>query len=480
MLRRPCLAADPIAWPDNATRSFADLMPLAIEGSGTGLWDRNVKTGEIWYSPSWKAILGHGDSDLSSSIEEAYGRIHPDDLSYVQAAMQAHFDGQTPSYEVEHRLRCKDGSWKWVLSRGKVISRDVSGHALRMVGTTTDITATRSLAEQLRRKNDLIINLTNEIPGFVFQYRLGSDGCTAFSFVSKGIDDTYEVSAHTALESATSVLNRIHPEDREAYQASLIASAADLSPWHIEYRVLLPRQGLRWHQADGKPSRQPDGGTIWHGIIIDISDRKHAEEELKSLARIDFLTQLPNRRYFHEKMEVELHRIRRAISLQAAVIMLDIDHFKSINDRHGHAAGDAVIRHFADLLRSEIRRQDAAGRLGGEEFAIVLSGIGSEEAGILAMRLRRRIAEAPAKVDDQVIPFTVSFGITAMTYADDSPDAPLARADTALYQAKQAGRDRIEYFLAAEGGDSDPGGDPISPTAEMKLPPATPRVSIAG
>ncbi|HEX2939989.1 MAG TPA: PAS domain-containing protein, partial [Rhodopila sp.] len=232
MLRRPCLAADPIAWPDNARRSFADLMPLAIEGSGTGLWDRNVKTGEIWYSPGWKAILGHSQSDLSSNIEEAYGRVHPDDLSYVQAAMQAHFEGRTASYEVEHRLRCKDGSWKWVLSRGKVISRDANGRALRMVGTTTDITAIRSLAEQLRHKNDLITNLTNEIPGFVFQYRLGPDGAAAFSFVSKGIHDIYEVPTHTALESATPVLNRIHPEDRESYQASLIASAADLSPWH--------------------------------------------------------------------------------------------------------------------------------------------------------------------------------------------------------------------------------------------------------
>lgn len=440
----------PAASRGDASHDFPDLMPLAIEGSGTGLWDRNVTTGEIWYSPGWKAILGYRESELSARIEEAYTRVHPEDLPYVQATMQAHFEGRTESYEVEHRLRCKDGSWKWVLSRGKVVSRDPAGYALRMVGTTTDITATRNLAERLRHTIDLITNLTNEIPGFVFQYRMGTDGATAFSFASNGITDIYEVTASAALGSVAPVLERIHPEDRDTYHASLAASAADLSPWHVEYRVLLPRQGLRWHQANGKPSRGPEGGTIWHGIIIDITDRKRTEDELKSLARIDFLTQLPNRRFFWEKMEVELHRIRRATSAQAAVIMIDIDHFKSINDCYGHAAGDTVIRNCAHLLRNEIRRQDAAGRLGGEEFALVLPGTGSDEAAVFAARLRRRLAESPTEIDGKVIPFTVSIGITVMTGTDDNPDAPIARADIALYRAKQAGRDRIETCLATD------------------------------
>jgi PAS domain S-box-containing protein len=129
-------------------------MALAIEGSGTGLWDRNVLTGEIRYSPGWKAILGYQGAELSTRIEEAYTRVHPDDLAYVQVTMQAHFEGRTETYEVEHRLQCKDGSWKWVLSRGKVVARDGAGSALRMVGTTTDITATRGLTERLRKAEE--------------------------------------------------------------------------------------------------------------------------------------------------------------------------------------------------------------------------------------------------------------------------------------------------------------------------------------
>ncbi|WP_326494500.1 MULTISPECIES: PAS domain-containing protein [Achromobacter] len=110
--------ADEDNWREEARK-----LSLAIAGSGTGVWDRNVVTGEITYSPGWKALLGYGESELSTRIEDAYTRLHPDDLGYVRAAMQDHFDGKTDSYEVEHRIRCKDGSYKWICSRGKVISR---------------------------------------------------------------------------------------------------------------------------------------------------------------------------------------------------------------------------------------------------------------------------------------------------------------------------------------------------------------------
>jgi PAS domain S-box-containing protein len=118
--------ADEDTWREEARK-----LSLAIAGSGTGVWDRNVVTGEISYSPGWKALLGYSESELTTRIEDAYTRLHPDDLDYVRAAMQDHFDGKTDSYEVEHRIRCKDGSYKWICSRGKVISRDAAGRAPR-------------------------------------------------------------------------------------------------------------------------------------------------------------------------------------------------------------------------------------------------------------------------------------------------------------------------------------------------------------
>ena len=251
--------ADAAASLPGQACAWSDVWALAIEGSGTGVWDRNAVTGEIRYSASWHAILGYQDAELSSRIEDSYTRVHPDDLAYVQATIQAHFDRKTESYEVEHRLRCKDGRYKWVLSRGKVISRDAAGRALRMVGTTTDITSMRTLSEELRKSMDLITNLTNEIPGLVFQYRRTPDGTGSFPYVSNRLWDIYEMTPQQIAETDAPVLERIHPEDRDRHRTSLVLSAANLTPWHLEYRVVLPQQGLRWRQAAAHPTQLRDG-----------------------------------------------------------------------------------------------------------------------------------------------------------------------------------------------------------------------------
>ncbi len=432
------------ASPPGQEFAWSDIWALAIEGSGTGVWDRNAVTGEIRYSASWHAILGYQDAELSNRIEDSYTRVHPDDLAYVQATIQAHFDRKTESYEVEHRLRCKDGRYKWVLSRGKVISRDAAGRALRMVGTTTDITSMRTLSEELRKSMDLITNLTNEIPGLVFQYRRTPDGTGSFPYVSNRLWDIYEMTPQQIAETDAPVLERLHPEDRDRYRTSLVLSAANLTPWHLEYRAVLPQQGLRWRQAAAHPTRLRDGSTVWHGLITDITERKHVENELHRLARIDDLTQLSNRRDFRERMQVELFRLRSGLHAQSVIAVIDIDHFKDINDTFGHTTGDFVIEHFAKVLKKELRKNDIAGCLGGDEFAVVLSDAGLAEARAFANRMKETIARSPAVVNSRVIGFTVSIGIAIMGRDDRDPDDPLARADAALYSAKQHGRNRSE------------------------------------
>ncbi len=422
-------------------------MALAIEGSGTGVWDRNIPDGTIEYSEGWKAILGYTGPEISNRIEDSYQRVHPDDLAYVQATMQAHFEQKTDSYEVEHRLRCKDGSYKWVSSRGKVVSRDANGKAVRMIGTTTDITALRALSERLQQSVDLITNLTNQVPGLVYQYRLMPNGDAFFPYASEGIREIYELTPQQVADSVELVQRLIHPDDFPNYVTSLRASAAELIPWHIEYRVVLPRQGLRWRQADARPHRLPDGGTLWHGFITDITERKRIELELQEFATIDFLTQLPNRRFFMGRMSDELARTRRFGRTGAAVLMCDLDHFKTINDSYGHATGDLVLRHFADILHNELRAVDTAGRVGGEEFAVVLPGSGVDDAHIFAARVQKKLADTPLIKGNQAISLTVSIGIAMMNTTDASPDAALSRSDKALYQAKENGRNRIEAVL---------------------------------
>jgi diguanylate cyclase (GGDEF)-like protein len=315
-----------------------------------------------------------------------------------------------------------------------------------MVGTTTDITASREMAAQLQQTIDLITNLTDEVPGLVFQYRESAAGRGFFSYASDGIRDIYEVTPQQVAQSAGPIEALIDPRDIAAYRQSLVESAANLTPWHLEYRVRLPRQGLCWRQGDARPQRMADGSTLWHGFITDSTERKRIEAELHELATIDHLTQLPNRRHFMIQSEFELARVRRGDGRGAAVLMLDLDHFKTLNDRWGHALGDRALSHFAELLRLEARAGDIVGRLGGEEFAAVLPDTGTEAAIAFGQRVQRRVAEAPLIHGDNCVALAVSIGIDRMRMTDVGAYQSLARGDKALYLAKERGRNRIEIY----------------------------------
>lgn len=428
-----------------AVEEHSALTTLALTESGTGMWDRNVETGEIHYSAAWKALLGYAPHELTSRIEDAYERLHPDDVADVKASMLAHFEGRTDSYAVEHRIRCKNGTYKWICSRGKVIARDSNGRALRMVGTTTDITALRELAGRLSDSAALVTNLTDQVPGLVFQLRQTANGRRYFSYASAGVRDIYELTPGQIARDADAVETRIHPADLAAYRQSLLASAERLAPWRLEYRVLLPRQGMRWREGDARPQRTPDGGTVWHGFITDATERKHIETELQRMATTDHLTQLSNRHAFMRQSEAALRDVR-ATGRDAAVLMLDLDHFKALNDRWGHPLGDRALRHFARLLLAEIGPDGIVGRVGGEEFAIVLPHTAIDAAHALAQRVQQRAADTQLVHEDQPLALTVSIGIDAMRTSDLGAYQALSRADKALYVAKERGRNRIEVY----------------------------------
>ncbi|WP_137820910.1 diguanylate cyclase [Pseudomonas sp. D(2018)] len=419
-------------------------MALAIAGSGTGIWDRNALTGEIHYSTDWKALLGYADHEVGNRIEESYTRVHPEDLAYVQASIQAHFDGRTEAYEVEHRLRCRDGLYKWVCSRGKVVEWDEAGKPLRMVGTTTDVTAMRNLSEKMQQAAALMTDLTNEIPGMVFQYRRQLDGSAFFSYVSNGVREIYGLAPEQLTRNADALHGIIHPDDLIFYLDSLERSARDLTPWHLEYRVQLPGCGLSWRQGDARPRPLADGGVLWHGFITDVTERKLIEAELQVFATTDSLTQLSNRRHFMAQLDAELARVQRTAGYSAAILMFDLDHFKAINDRWGHSVGDQALRHFSLILRTQLRRTDAAGRMGGEEFAVVLSNVSIDEARLFAARVQGELSASPVEHGEERLALAVSVGIAALHPTDTRAEASLSRSDMALYRAKRAGRNRIE------------------------------------
>jgi diguanylate cyclase (GGDEF)-like protein/PAS domain S-box-containing protein len=182
-------------------------------------------------------------------------------------------------------------------------------------------------------------------------------------------------------------------------------------------------------------------------VFHDITEQRNRQEALLQLATTDSLTGASNRRHFLDQLDAELSRQHRHGG-SASLLMADLDFFKRINDEHGHAAGDAVLSHFVHTIRQTVRRSDIIGRLGGEEFAILLPGVGISGARELAERLRTIFERTPAKVGSVLIPATVSIGISGLRMEDGAADSPLNRADEALYSAKRAGRNCIMVYDA--------------------------------
>jgi diguanylate cyclase (GGDEF)-like protein len=197
-----------------------------------------------------------------------------------------------------------------------------------------------------------------------------------------------------------------------------------------------------------------EGEPAVMGVFEDVTQRKQLEAELRSLATTDSLTDLANRRYFLARQKEALSRQKRGIDHKIAVLMLDLDHFKDINDAFGHLGGDEVLRSFSNVLRNELRQIDIAGRMGGEEFAVMLPETDMLAAAVFAERLRQKVAGTSVILDQQRVSITVSIGIALMSPHDIRPDQVLQRADEALYRAKTLGRNRIELAEAPESPEN--------------------------
>ena len=187
------------------------------------------------------------------------------------------------------------------------------------------------------------------------------------------------------------------------------------------------------------PESLSGGGVLWHGYISDISDLKRVEEELRALSVTDSLTGIHNRRYFQEQLQSEMQRLERGGG-EMAVIMLDIDHFKRINDQYGHGVGDQVLRGLCERIGRRLRRTDVFCRLGGEEFMVLCPDTSARQALILAQELWQGLRSSPIAPVGRV---TASFGIASWREGEGA-DGLLLRADSGVYAAKQAGRDRVQ------------------------------------
>lgn len=228
---------------------------------------------------------------------------------------------------------------------------------------------------------------------------------------------------------------------------------ADANGWTLdEGRRMRADGSVFWGSAmiaplperDAAPGGEPDGAAYCL-ILRDISDKRDAAERRRLEAFGDYLTGLANRRAFFEAAQQELAR-SQAAPRPTALIVIDADHFKAINDRHGHPGGDAVLQHLARILDETFREVDLAARIGGEEFAVLLPSTDLARAAAVAERLRACVAANAVCIEGDWVRYTISAGVAASTDGEGGIDLLLKRADQALYAAKRAGRDRVERW----------------------------------
>ena len=246
------------------------------------------------------------------------------------------------------------------------------------------------------------------------------------------------------------VVDLVAPEHRAAFVA-LNDQVNRGESGTLEFEIIGLKGGRRWLDTHAVPMRDA-GGNIKGllGVTRDVTERKKVEQELERQARTDALTGLANRRQFMELAEQELSRTQR-YGGQLSMLMMDIDHFKRVNDTYGHHMGDLVLQKLGALCRETLRDIDSVGRIGGEEFAVVLPQTGAEKALEVAERFRKTIAKAELPLAHGLpLRFTLSIGVTTLAGPSANVDTLLAQADKALYEAKNQGRDRVCVFHGSQ------------------------------
>ena len=411
----------------------------AVEGAGEGVWDWNNDTGEVFYSARWKQMLGYAEHEFGNRIEDWENILHPDDKAAVLAANADYIAGRTPAYSNEYRLRCKDDGWKWIFSQGQAVSRDARGKPLRMMGTHVDIT------ERKRAEDDMRLALLvyeNSSEGM-----LVTDADNTILTINQAFTELTGYTAQEVVGKKPNILKSGH-HDRAFYEA-MWQSILTTGRWQGEIRNRR-RNGEVYAEWIGINTIFEEKGEVYRRVALfsDLAQKKEYEKLIWQQANCDPLTGLLNRRMFYERLEQEMRRAQRN-KTALALLFLDLDRFKEVNDMLGHTAGDQLLQQVAQRLRACVDEPDGVARLGGDEFAVMVEQAqSSAEPTRIAEEILRQLG-APFQLGMETVFVAASIGIAL--YPDDAAtaEALLQNAEQAMYAAKDQGRGRSHFFTPA-------------------------------
>jgi diguanylate cyclase (GGDEF)-like protein/PAS domain S-box-containing protein len=454
------------------------LDPHAIEHGFFRAPEARAATGPVWqladYEARYRGLIDHLPAvlyldgveetgpmvDVSPGIEELLGitreewldgpdrwrtYIHPDDLDRVVEASARSVETGEP-FRLQYRALHRDGREVWI-REDAVLINDAAGAPLYWLGIMLDVTELVDAQRDLHHLQSTYGALVEQIPAIVYQDV--TDEAWTTVYVSPQIKALLGVSPEEWIGDSKLWSEMMHPEDRERAIEEVERGITSGEPYTVEYRMIGRDGRVRWFQdtavmlpdAEGKPA-------FTHGVMLDITERREAEERLTYLAYHDSLTGMPNRAMFDELLELSLARARRS-DKGVAVLALDVDNFKLVNDSLGHEAGDRLISHIAARLQDATRDTDLVARPGGDEFLMLLADLDQASpvtdengAAITAQSVAHRVLQAfdaPFEVDGTELYVTASVGISVFPLDASDANDLLRNADSAVYAAKAGG-----------------------------------------
>jgi diguanylate cyclase (GGDEF)-like protein/PAS domain S-box-containing protein len=430
---------------EESVRISAQRLDLAAAATNDGLYDWDLRTDRLYYSSRWKTLLGLSEQHADDSPSVWLDRVHDEDRIWLEATLDAQLSVGGRPFQIEYRILHEQGEWRWMQCRG-IALLDESGEPVRLVGSQSDITDRKLAEEQLRQSEERYALAAQGANDGLWDWLIAKGEV----YYSARWSDMLGMERGEWIGSMDDWFIHVHEDDQERLRVAFDRHLSGDND-HLELEVRIRRRdgAELWALIRGIAIRDAMGEAIrMAGSMTDITARKRAEQQILFDAFHDGLTSLPNRSLLLDRIGQTIDRRRRPDDPPCAVLLIDLDHFKTLNDSLGSPIGDEVLRIIGQRLETTRRAGDTVARLSADEFGVLMDGVVDVKGALLGgQRLLDRIAE-PIQLPglNEPLVLTASGGI-AMSYTgyDQSTDM-LRDASLAMFRAKAAGRNRMEVF----------------------------------
>jgi len=420
---------------NQALRKSEARLALALKASELGLWDWNLQTDEVHHT-QLKELFGLAPEHVRAMLSHLKPRLHPEDLPALKRALVEHLKGRTEDYQIEYRVRHGDGHWVWIEDRGRAVERSATGRVIRMVGTRRDISAGKEQEEQ-RRLAATVFEAASE--GIVIldpDYALIAVN-QAFSRVT-GYQIEDMLGRNVVDLPGSRDARRHYPvihqalEQHGSWQGELVEARknGELYPQWLQLNVVRDKRGNISHIV---------------GFFADLSARRESEERMRYLTHYDELTGLANRSLFRERLREAHQRVRQG-SRSLALVHINLDRFKLLNDSLGHDVADQLLQKMARRLVNALPEADTIARLSGDEFAVLFDAYGNlSTLTRVATRLLGKL-RLPLTVDGHELVVSASMGISLLPDIAREIPALISQSNMAMQHAKHLGGNNFQFY----------------------------------